>query len=277
MWPHKGSGPISKQVIFTADDFGLCTEVNEAIEVAHRDGALSAASLMVAAPAASDAVARARRMPRLRVGLHLTLVDGRSLLPAHEIPDLVDGSGAFSTRLVAASVRWFFSLAARAQLRREIRAQFEAFRATGLALDHVNAHNHIHLHPTVLGMMLDIAPEFGSPAIRLPLERPAGFIAPWLWLMRRRLRAAGLRHNDGLVGLRASGHLTAGRVLAALNSLGEGVTEFYFHPAIRTTAALEGAAPGYDRTGELAALTSSEVAQKLAGLGLKPLGYRDLT
>ena len=266
-----------KQVIFTADDFGLCTEVNEAVELSHREGVLSAASLMVAAPAASDAVERARQMPRLRVGLHLTLVDGRPVLSPQEIPALVDGSGALSTNLVAAGVQWFFSPAARAQLRREIRAQFEAFRATGLALDHVNAHNHIHLHPTVLGMVIDIASDFGKPAIRVPLERPTGVLAPWLWLMRRRVRASGLRHNDALVGLRATGHLTIGPVLAALDSLGEGITEFYFHPASRTTAALDQAAPGYDRAGELAALMSPDVAQKLVSLGLKPLGFSNLS
>ena len=97
-----------KQVIFTADDFGLCPEVNAAVEKAHREGVLSAASLMVAAPAADDAVERARRLPRLKVDLHLTLVDGRPLLPAAEIPSLVDASGNFQTNLVGTDVRCFF-------------------------------------------------------------------------------------------------------------------------------------------------------------------------
>lgn len=265
-----------RKVIFTADDFGLCAEVNEAVERAHASGVLSAASLMISAPATEDAVARARRMPGLRVGLHLTLVDGRPLLPPSRIPALVDGDGLFSRNLAAAGVHWFFSRAARRDLALEIRAQFEAFRATGLTLDHVNAHNHMHLHPTVLSIILGLAREFAVPGVRLPREPPQPGLAVWLWLMRARLRRAGLRHNDAVVGLRDTGRLTEARVLRALDRLGEGITEFYFHPATQTTSALEAAAPGYDRVGELRALTSRPVAARLAALDLKPLGFRDL-
>lgn len=265
-----------KQVIFTADDFGLCSEVNEAVEKAHSGGVLSATSLMVAAPAAKDAVERAHRLPRLKVGLHLTLVDGHPLLPPAEIPALVDSSGAFSKDLVGAGIKWFFSPAARRDLRKEIRAQFEAFRATGLKLDHVNAHNHMHLHPTVLSMILDLAHEFSIPAVRLPSEPPQPGLAPWLSLMRRRLRKDGVRTNDQLMGYRLTGHLTEARVLSALDKLQDGVTEFYFHPAIRTTPALEAAAPGYDRIGELHALTSRPVAARLVALDLITMGFSDL-
>ena len=83
-----------KRLVVTADDFGLSLEVNEAVEQAHRDGILTAASLMVSAPAAADAVARARRMPSLRVGLHLVLVEAWPTLPAADLPDLTDSRPA---------------------------------------------------------------------------------------------------------------------------------------------------------------------------------------
>lgn len=265
-----------KQVIFTADDFGLCAEVNEAVERAHTNGVLSAASLMVAAPAAADAIARAKRLPKLKVGLHLTLVDGVPLLPPAEIPSLVDSQGAFSGDLVASGMKWFFSPAARRDLRKEIGAQFGAFRATDLALDHVNAHNHMHLHPTVLSVILENAQAFGVRAIRIPAEPPQPVLAPWLALMRGRIRRAGLRANDVLVGLRETGHLTEDRVLSALDKLQDGVSEFYFHPATAATPALKAAAPDYDRLGELHALTSRPVANRLKALGLSPMGFSDL-
>jgi hopanoid biosynthesis associated protein HpnK len=265
-----------KQVIFTADDFGLTPEVNDAVERAHTEGVLSAASLMVGAPEAADAVARAKRLPNLRIGLHVTVADGRALLPPAEIPALADANGELPRNLARAGVQWFFSPAARRDLRAEIRAQFAAFRATGLTLDHVNAHNHMHLHPTVLGLILEEAKVFGPVAMRLPWEPPAGLLAPWLWILRARLRAAGICHNDAIVGMRATGHLTAERVLAALTRIKDGVTEFYFHPASRTTAALEAQAPGYDRQGELSGLLSSLVAARLAEMGLKTKGFRDL-
>lgn len=69
-----------KRLVITADDFGAASEVNDAVEAAHGNGVLTAASLMVAAPATADAVARAKRIPSLRVGLHLVLVEGRPVL-----------------------------------------------------------------------------------------------------------------------------------------------------------------------------------------------------
>ncbi len=265
-----------KQVIFTADDFGLCLEVNEAVERAHTSGVLSAASLMVAAPAAADAIARAKRLPKLKVGLHLTLVDGSPLLPPAEVPSLVDARGAFSDDLVASGIKWFFSSAARRDLRKEIGAQFTAFRAAGIKLDHVNAHNHMHLHPTVLSIILENARAFDVRAVRIPAEPPQLFLAPWLALMRGRIRRAGLRANDVLVGLRETGHLTEAAVLSALDNLQDGVSEFYFHPATAATPALRTAAPDYDRLGELHALTSRPVANRLKALGLAPIGFGDL-
>src|SRR5262245_8100185 len=89
------SGRETKGLIVTADDYGAAREVNDAVEHAHRHGILTAASLMVAAPAAADAVARAKATPSLRVGLHLVLVEGRPMLSPSLIPDLVDGTGHF--------------------------------------------------------------------------------------------------------------------------------------------------------------------------------------
>ncbi|MGE4062085.1 MAG: hopanoid biosynthesis-associated protein HpnK [Rhodospirillaceae bacterium] len=265
------------QVIFTADDFGLCEEVNEAVERAHREGVLSAASLMIAAPAAADAIKRAKRMPRLGLGLHLTLVEGRPVLPPAVLPALVTDDGSFRDGLARAGVRWFFSAGARRQLRAEIRAQFEAFRATGFSLDHVNAHNHMHFHPTVLNVILEVSREFGVRAVRLPYERPAGLLAPWCALMKKGLTAAGIACNDRVVGLHQTGHVTEELVLRALADLEPGVTEFYLHPAVTATPRLEAAAPGYDRTGELAALVSPRVAARLTELGLRPLCFSDIS
>src|SRR5271154_41077 len=138
-----------KGLIVTADDFGAAVQVNDAVEQGHRGGVLTAASLMVSAPAASDAVARAKGLPRLRVGLHVVLVEGKPTLPASAVPDLVDASGHFRGDMARAAAAMFFFSSVRRQLEAEIEAQFDAFRATGLDLDHVNTHKHFHLHPTI--------------------------------------------------------------------------------------------------------------------------------
>lgn len=268
---------MQKRLIVSADDYGLSREVNEAVERAHRNGVLAAASLMVAAPYAGDAVARAREMPNFRVGLHLVLVNGKPLLPPEQVAPLVDAQGNFPTDLVAAGVRYFVHPGARAALRREIRAQFEAYAKTGLPLDHVNAQNHFHVHPTVLGIVLELGPQYGMRAVRIP-EEPgdAAFLRLWLAMMRRRLVRAGMTVNDRVYGIRYSGHMTEDRVLEILRTLPAGVSEMYFHPATGPWNGVDPQIADYDFAGELAALCSSGVRAAIGDLGIATATYSDL-
>src|SRR5215472_17514 len=117
----------SRRLIVNADDFGRSPAINEAVISAHRDGILTTASLMVNEPACAEAVALARSNPRLGVGLHLTLICGRSALPPNLIPGLVDSEGNFSAGPAGAGFRYFFQRNMRDQLRAEIHAQFQKF------------------------------------------------------------------------------------------------------------------------------------------------------
>lgn len=262
------------RLIITADDYGLHEAVNEAVETACLHGVLGAASLMVAAPAAADAVARARRLPGLAVGLHLVLADGASVLPPERIPDLVNAHGVFNSAMVRNGARYFLLPRLRRQLAAEIRAQFEAFAATGLPLDHVNGHKHFHLHPTVLSLVLSIGREFGLRAVRLPSEPGSGpWLRPWLALMRRRLDKAGIAHNDHVFGIRESGGLDETVLLGILRDLPDGLSEVYLHPAVRDDVA--SSAAGYRHTDELAALLSRRVRDAIAGCCLLCRGYSD--
>jgi hopanoid biosynthesis associated protein HpnK len=251
------------RLIVTADDFGLHEAVNDAVERGYRDGVLRAASLMVAAPAVADAVARAARNPGLAVGLHLVLADGRAMLPPTRIPDLVDAQGMFDSNMVRNGFRFFFLPHVRRQLADEIRAQFEAFAATGLKLDHVNAHKHFHLHPTILTLMLTIGREFGLRAIRLPSEPGMGpWLRPWLALMRARLDRAGVGYNDHVFGLRHSGGMDEAVMLDILRDLPDGLSEVYLHPA--SHGHITESMADYRHADELAALLSPRVRQTIA-------------
>lgn len=280
-----------RRVIFSADDFGLDHAVNEAVEIAHREGVLDAASLMVAAPGAADAVARAKKLPGLAVGLHLVLVDGAPASPANEISALLDRRGGFAGPQALAGVRFFFDPRARAALAREIEAQFAAFAATGLALDHVDAHKHMHLHPTVAGLILRIGRRHGMRALRVPMEPPAPLAAAdgtrdglgaralrgWVGGLRARVRRAGLATADQTFGIAWSGAMTEARVIGLLRQLPPGVSEIYFHPAVETGAPLTPAMAGYRHAEELAALISPRVRETLATLGLERTKYGALT
>jgi chitin disaccharide deacetylase len=282
-----------KRLIVCADDFGLDTAVNEAVETAHRDGVLTCASLMVGAPASEDAVLRARRSRGLRVGLHLVLVEGRPTAPTAAVAALLDRNGAFDGRMVRAGFRFFFLPSVRHQLAAEIRAQFEAFRATGLDLDHVNAHKHMHLHPTVAGLIIAIGREYGLTAMRVPAEpgaplRHAGAVRSlaqrigavllglWVELLRWRLRRAGVTVNDHLFGIAWSGAMTEARILDLLLHLPDGVSEIYFHPASVRSPALARTMPDYRHVEEFAALTSRAVRRQIADSGIGLISYGDL-
>ena len=273
-----------RRIILTGDDFGLAVPVNEAIVKAHRAGALTAASLMVTGAAAADAVERARSVPSLAVGLHLVLVEGKPALKPSEVPGLVDGRGAFLENLGVAGFRFFFQPGIRRQLEAEIREQFVAFGKTGLELDHVNAHNHMHLHPTVLGLVLRVGREFGMKAVRLPNEPPAlapgramrFFLAPWVSMMRKRLRRAGIRYNDYVFGISRSGAMSEAAVIRALSKLPDGTTEMYFHPATARCPETDRTMPGYDHRSEFLLLTGTEMKSALAGARAEIIAFRDL-
>jgi len=275
-----------KGLIVTADDFGAAVEVNEAVELGHCGGILTAASLMVVAPAAADAVSRAKRMPALRVGLHLVITDGRPILPASSVPDLVDESGSFRADLGSFGCLLMCSRRARRQLAAEIAAQFEAFRATGLALDHCNAHKHFHLHPVIGSLMVAIGKRFGLRSVRIPRE-PAAPLAPlaakWPWIeawlmapftgaLRRKVVNSGMQVPDQVFGLRWSGHMTKTRLLHLIPRLPEGLSEIYLHPA---TGAFYGHAKGYHHEGELAALIDPDVISACRNASLAMGGYAE--
>ncbi len=263
------SSPSRRRVITVADDFGLSIAVNEAVEQAARDGILTSASLMVAGPAAADAVRRASALPSLNVGLHLVVIEGTPILPPETIPDLVDTEGNFPSDQLRLGIGYFFRPRVRRQLAAEIRAQFTEFAATGLALDHANAHKHMHLHPTVGRLMIDIGRDFGLSAIRVPLEPAIAngppkslgdrALAHWCRVLRGQARDAGLLTNDAVFGLGWTGHMTPPRVQHLLGSLPAGLTELYFHPATRQDALLARLMPDYEHARELEALLSARI------------------
>ena len=282
------SGPApGTRLVVTSDDFGLSVEVNEAVEAAHREGILTAASLMVSAPAAADAVARARRLPTLRVGLHLVMVEAWPTLPPARLPHLVREGGFIRDDMGRLGLDLALSGAARRELAAEITAQFEAYRATGLPLDHVNAHKHFHVHPIMAGLVLGEGRRRGMRAIRVPREpravlaraepgadlKPALDTAPWAALLGWRARRAGLLVPDAVLGLAWSGAMTTPRVAGLVANLPPGLVELYAHPA--TAGRFPGEAPGNADAAELAALVAPETREALDASGARTGGYAD--
>jgi hopanoid biosynthesis associated protein HpnK len=287
---------MTRRLIVSGDDFGAAHEVNAGIVRAHADGILTSTSLMVTGGAAAEAVALARAHPRLAVGLHLVLAQGTAAAPPADIPDLVGPDGAFASTPVRNGLRYaaaWLRRAGRAQLRREIAAQLDAFRATGLRLAHVDGHLNMHLHPMVLPILLELAPAHGIRAMRLSREslgaalrhdrRHAGrktaeglaFRALAAWAAPR-LAAAGIATADRVYGMHQTGHVDEQYLLHVLRTLPPGVSEIYCHPSDGVAAVMAPYQPGYDPAGEVAALTSPRVRAALDAADVALVTYADL-
>lgn len=287
------SSILDRRLIVNGDDFGLSPQVNNGILHAHKQGILTNASLMVTAPAWQEAVSLAKETPSLSVGLHLTLVQGRAVLPPHLLSSVTRPSGNFLDNPTSAGLRYFFLRSARTQLRDECRAQIERFLATGLPLSHIDGHANLHMHPSVFDIVADLIAEYGVRAIRLTREdlatslacdarrqlrkRWESFIFTNLALAaERKLRSRGVLFPDALFGLHQSGDVNERYLLELLPRLRRGVTELYCHPAYLPCKEAEYWSPTYRRDVELAALISPVVREALDNQGITLVSYRDL-
>jgi hopanoid biosynthesis associated protein HpnK len=288
------TGRERRRLIVSGDDFGLSPGTNLGIIKAHRDGILTDASLMVNGAACVEAAELARATPRLSVGLHLVLVQGRATAMPEDIPDLVDRAGMFRNNAPAAGLLYFFAPRLRQQIEREISAQLEKYLSTGLPLSHIDGHLNIHMHPAVLAILLKLASRYGIRAMRLPRE-------PWrisLRLDRRerrrkllealvfrsltrfarpRLGAHGIRHPDQMFGLHQSGHVTEPYLLGVLQQLPPGITEVYGHPALVDAEARRWRPADYESEAEVAAFTSRRVRDTMRAADIELASYGDLS
>jgi len=281
-----------RRLIVCADDFGMSPGVNAAVLRAHCEGIVTEASLMVTGAAAAEAVAMALRTPTLGVGLHLVLAQGYPVSPPHAVPDLVDGAGMFPSEPVRLGLRYFFAPGLRESLEREIAAQLERFRDSGLPLSHVDGHLTLHVHPVVLDILCSLKERFGIRAMRLPIEplrhtlsfdrramgRRAfeGLVFSILGrYARARMRRHGICHPDRMYGMHQSGHISEAYLLHLIPRLGPGTTELYCHPAVADEEVRRWT-PDYDRGRELAALTSPRVRAAIDAAGIELIRYCDL-
>ena len=275
------SSPRGRRLIVNADDFGRSPSINQAVVRAHREGILTTASLMVNEPGFEEAVALARENPTLGVGLHLTLLCGHSALPPEAIPGLVNANGEFSRNPAGAGFRYFFRRSLRDQLRREIHAQFQKFRAARLPLDHVNGHLHLHLHPTVFRLLMADAAQLGLKRLRLTfdpfrlnLRVASGHLAyralhtaifhPLSARARPALSRLGIRHTDAVFGLLQHARVDETYVTRLLPCLPAGDSEIYSHPSLD------------EFKHEFEALISPRVRERVEQLGIKLIRYQDL-
>ena len=281
-----------RRLIVNADDFGSSEAVNEAVVRAYTEGVLTSCSLMVTGAAFEHAVRLAHAHPGLAVGLHLVTVMGRAVLSPAEIPTLVDEAGCFSSNPAAAGCKYYFSSQARRELRHELAAQFQKFSTTGLQLSHIDGHLHLHVHPVIFHIALELGAWYGVRCMRVPQEEyhlALGFdrqnagtkavhtllfgsLATW---MKRQLRAHGFVWAERVYGNLHSGRMDEAYFLYMLEHLCASTNEIYFHPAMYPVDhPLK--ADEWQGAREFTALTSQKVSRRLRELNIALINYFDL-
>jgi len=279
------------QLIVNADDFGMSKEVNEAVVHAFKKGVLTSCSLMVMGEAFDEAVHLAKENRGLGVGIHLVTVMGRSVLPRSEIPALVNEKGFFSCHPGFAGLKYYFSRRARAQLRKELAAQFEKFQSTGLPFSHIDAHLHMHVHPVIFNAAVELGEKFGVRRMRVPQDELAlalrfdrssflkKIILSLLFsllvrFMRRKLKARHFVFPERVYGNFQSGKMDETYFLYALENLRAESNEIYFHPALHDAGRKSD--EQLPSRIEYEALTSHRVIEQLRHLKIRLTNYFEL-
>jgi predicted glycoside hydrolase/deacetylase ChbG (UPF0249 family) len=248
----------SKLLIVNADDFGFTPDVNQGIIEAHRNGIVTAATLMAGGAAFDDAVALARATPTLDIGCHLVLVGGMSLAaPGRRLPASV-------AELVSALALRRISVYG------ELAAQVERILAAGLAPTHLDTHKHTHMLPSVALALAWISGEYRIPWVR----RPLGFPLAGAYLAAR-LRRGGCRMTDHFAGFRLTGRLEHVSLAGLIRRLPGGTTELMCHPGYLGVG-LEAARTRLkaSRQRELEALTSPAAKAAIRAAGVQLTNYR---
>ncbi|MEO8659446.1 MAG: ChbG/HpnK family deacetylase [Bryobacteraceae bacterium] len=265
-------------LVVNADDFGFTRDVNEGIVAAHRDGILTATTLMANGSAFDHAVELARANPELDVGCHLVLVGGRSVsFPAVPLPATV------TALLQAVALRRIVPYD-------ELRAQVDRILAAGIRPYHLDTHKHTHLFPPVLDAVARLSEEYRIPWVRRPFDLPlTGDNVPWskqaishsLGFLRRRfhrvLTNRGCRVTDHFAGFQITGRFHAADVVRLIRALPPGITEFMCHPGY-CTEELRAAQTRLkeSREEELRALIALEAKAALTAGHVRLSRYRDL-
>lgn len=286
-WRHAEAPP--PRLIVNADDLGLSEPVNSGILDAHRTGIVTAASLMANGPAFDHAVALCRAHPGLDLGIHLSLVGECPVSPPHQVPSLVTRDGRLHDNAFAFTGHYLRGRIDAGHLARELDAQIQRVRDTGLRISHLDSHQHLHMLPAVWEIVAGLAIRHGIPAARRAAERPAPYMAtdPRRWPrlaqllvlsgLGRRIRRAPLVQPDHFVGFFFGGRLGLRRLLGLIERLPDrGVTELMCHPG-RPDPASPYAHWRYGWLEELAALTSPRVRAALESRGIALARFSDLT
>lgn len=283
---------LAKQLIVNADDFGRHVLINRAVALGVEKGLIRSATVMVTGAAFTDAVELARRTPALGMGIHFTLVNAKPVLAPEEIPSLIDPAtgelwpdhGVFVKRFLSGKIKID-------DVARECRAQLDAFLSTGLVPTHADSHQHMHVLPGIIDVVIGLCLDHGIPAVRIPAI-PVSLLATrpnnlgeqvgrlGLHVLaeraRRKIVAAGLRAPEHFGGIVAGEAVDTKALRTILLQLKEGTTEIMLHPGTDNGILIPATAWDHDFEAELAGVTNPDILALVQQLGITVGNFTNL-
>lgn len=276
------------RLLVNADDFGRHPLINRAVAECYDEGLLRSATLMPGGRAFEDAVETARMRPGLGVGIHLTLVNGFPVSAPEDIPSLVTREGVFLDDHSLFVNAFLTGRIALSDVRRELLAQAEKMKRTGLTLTHIDSHQHMHVLPGIFSIALDAAESIGLSAVRIP-KTPLLLAADGLGQLIGRAGLATLarlaeitarrrhfRTPDHFAGIVAGEAVHEGHLKTIVETLKPGVTEVMMHPGTDDEILIRDCAWNHGFEAERAALLSADLERLLEEKHVELVNFREV-
>ena len=281
-----------KYLIINADDFGLNEYINTGIIKGFKEGCITSTSLMCSAPAFEDAVALAKANPSLGIGIHLTLVGGvKPLLSPESIPSLLNEKGVFSLDYTQFIKQFSLGKVCKNEIRAELSAQIECGLSTGLKITHIDSHQHLHVLPGIIDIVIELCKKYDINKVRVPAESitwtggySAGFgriigrlgLTICSELARRKLKKAGILFPDHFFGMLAGGSLNETLVETIIDNLPDGYSEIMTHPGLHSEELRHLYSWGYHWEDELSAFVAPRNIEKIKSKGISLISFGGL-
>lgn len=236
-----------KKFILNADDFGMSKAHNRAVLDGYNNGFLSSASICANGKAFNAAVNEILpECPNLGIGVHLNIIEGRSLTKA---PLLTNKRGKFNNGYLTLILKSYNQEFLK-QVEYEFRTQIETV-LNYTKVDHIDSHVHTHAIPNLFKLTAKLAKEYNIPYVRTQFEEmyfvpsikkhvnvkyplnviKIALLNSFTISNRKTVQELGIKTNDYLIGVGYTGMMDDKTIEFGLKNLDEDcLTEALIHP-----------------------------------------------